>query len=184
MITTLSLVFLLAEGGQVTLPRQPDPVLQEKSAEQRANSADPLFDRPLQATDDPAFVLAAVESLRQGVIDSRAAEGGLSTPELRAVAAKIGTQQRTTLARLQSVAKAKGWRLPEKNPERTGTVAVAGEARTDANFVVHQIAYHQNVVAQYQAQIAGEGDAQLKRELKTALPGYQKNLQTLLALKL
>lgn len=184
MLTSLSLVLLLADGGQVTLPRQPDPQVSAKTAEDREQSTDPLFDRPLEATDDPSFVLAAVEGVRQGVIDARAGESGLPTPELRAAAQKIGEQQRSTLERLEAVAKVKGWRLPEGNPARTGTVQVTSEARTSANFIVNQIAYHENVVATFRAQIAGKGDAQLKRELRAALPGYQKNLQMLLGLKL
>ncbi len=86
--------------------------------------------------------------------------------------------------RLEAVAKAKGWRLPEGNPVRTGTVPVTGEARTSANFIVSQITYHENVVATFRAQLGGKGDPQLKRELRAALPGYQKNLQMLLGLKL
>jgi hypothetical protein len=184
MLTTLSLVMLLAEGGQVTLPRTLDPQVPVKNAADREQTTDPLYDRPLESTDDPTFVLAAVESVRQGVIDARAGEAGLSTPELRAAAAKISEQQRITLERLETVAKAKGWRLPEGNPVRTGTVPVTSEARTSANFIVNQIAYHQNVVASFRAQIAGKGDPRLKRELQAALPGYQKNLQMLLGLKL
>ena len=184
VLTTLSVVLLLAEGGQVTLPRQPDPQAAGKTAEDREQTADPWFDRPLEATDDPSFVLAAVESVRQGVIDARAGQAGLPTPELRAAAEKIGEQQRVTLDRLEAVAKAKGWRLPEGNPVRTGTVPVTSEARTSANFIVNQISSHENVVAIFRAQIGGKGDAQLKRELRAALPGYQKNLQMLLGLKL
>lgn len=184
MLTTLSLVMLLAEGGQVPLPRTLDPELAGKDVTRSEQTTDPLFNRPLEATDDPTFVLAAVESVRQGVIDARAGQAGLSTPELRAAAGKIGEQQVATLDRLETVAKAKGWRLPEGNPVRTGTVPVASQARTSANFIVSQIAYHENVVESFRAQLAGKGDAQLKRELRAALPGYQKNLQMLLGLKL
>ena len=38
-------------------------------------------------------------------------------------------------------------------------------------------------MAQYRAQIAGKGDPDLKRELKQALPGYERNLELLLKLK-
>lgn len=182
VLTTLSLVMLLADGAQVTMPRTLD--VPAKTAADREQTTDPLFDRPLAATDDPSFVLAAVESVRQGVIDARAGQAGLSTPELRAAAEKIGEQQRVTLDRLEAVAKAKGWRLPEGNPVRTGTVPVTSEARTSANFIVSQITYHENVVATFRAQLGGKGDPQLKRELRAALPGYQKNLQMLLGLKL
>jgi hypothetical protein len=184
LLPAATLVFMLAEGGQVTLPRTVDPALATKPPPDQVQTTDPLFDRPLVATDDPAFVLAVVESLRQGVIDARAGESGLPTPELRAAAAKIGEQQSATLERLERVAKTKGWRLPQGNPVRSGSVPVVSEARTSANFIVHQITYHEHVVSHFKAQIAGEGDGQLKRELRAALPGYQKNLQMLLGLKL
>jgi hypothetical protein len=38
-------------------------------------------------------------------------------------------------------------------------------------------------VAQFRAQLAGNGDADLKHALREALPGYEKNLQLLLTLK-
>ena len=136
------------------------------------------------AADDAAFVLSAVENARQGVTDTRAAAAGLPTPELRSVAEKIGRQQQATLAKLEALAKAKGWRLPQGNPERTNTVAVSGDARSSANFIVHQIASHQSTLDQFRAQLGGSGDAELKRALHAALPGYQKNLQILLGLKL
>jgi hypothetical protein len=117
-------------------------------------------------------------------IDSRAAATGLPTPELRSAAQKIGEQQHATLTKLESLAKAKGWRLPQANPDRTNTVPVSGGARTSADFIVHQIAAHQNTIEQFRAQIEGPGDAELKRALRTAVPGYEKNLQMLLGLKL
>jgi hypothetical protein len=184
LLTTLSLVVLLADGGQVTLPRTLDPQVAGKTAADREQITDPLFDRPLEATDDPSFVLAAVESVRQGVIDARAGAAGLPTPDLRAAAEKIGAQQRATLDRLEAVARVKGWRLPQGNPMRAGTVPVTSQVRTSANFIVNQIAYHENVLDTFRAQIAGNGDAGLKRELRAVLPGYQQNLQMLLGLKL
>jgi hypothetical protein len=192
MLEMLSIVMLLAETpAQTTLPRHPDPpAANAPSAEQRRptdpppDRADPYFDRPLQATDDAAFMLSAVEGVRQGVIDSRAAASGLPTPELRSAAQKIGEQQQATLAKLETLAKAKGWRLPQSNSERTNTVAVTNATRTSADFIVHQIASHQNTLDQFRAQIGGQGDAELKRALRAALPGYQKNLEMLLGLKL
>jgi hypothetical protein len=192
MIEMLSIVLLLAETpAQTTLPRHPEPpAANSPSAEQRrptdppADRPDPLFERPLRATDDAAFLLSAVEGVRQGVIDSRAAATGLPTPELRSAAQKIGEQQHATLTKLESLAKAKGWRLPQANPDRTNTVPVSGGARTSADFIVHQIAAHQNTIEQFRAQIEGPGDAELKRALRTAVPGYEKNLQMLLGLKL
>src|SRR5687768_9731894 len=137
MLQALSLVLLLADSaGEPTLPRQAEPPKEHAPPQAGGMPADPLFDKPLSATDDAAFVLAAVESGRQGVIDARAGSAGLSTPELRAAAAKIGRQQEATLGKLESIAKTKGWRLPEGNPVRTGTVPVASPARTSADFII------------------------------------------------
>ena len=124
------------------------------------------------------------QMVRQGVIDARAGEAGLPTPELRSAAAKIGHQQQATLEKLESLAKVKGWRLPDGNPVRTGTVPVSGAARTSADFIINQIAYHEAVISQYRAQLGGKGDGDLKRALRDAVPGYQKNLEMLLGLKL
>jgi hypothetical protein len=185
MLATLAIVALLADpAGQTTLPRHADPPAADTPPPEERRPTDPLYDKPLTATDDPAFVLTAVESARQGVMDARAAESGLSTPELRAAAAKIGKQQAETLDRLESIAKKKGWRLPQGNPVRTGTVPVSSEMRTNADFIINQIAHHQSIVDQFRAQLAGKGDAELKRALRDALPGYQKNLEMLLGLKL
>jgi uncharacterized protein (DUF305 family) len=185
MIPVLTLVALLAEpAGTTTLPRYPDPPAADTPPAEQRRPTDPLYDKPQAATDDAAFVLSAVENVRQGVIDARAAESGLSTPELRAAAAKIGKQQQRTLATLEALARKKGWRLPEGNPVRTGTVPVASATRTNADFIVNQIAHHESTVEQFRAQIGGKGDAELKRTLRDALPGYQKNLEMLLGLKL
>ena len=61
---------------------------------------------------------------------------------------------------------------------------VASVVRTNADFIVNQIAHHESTVDQFRAQIGGKGDAELKRVLRDALPGYQKNLELLLGLKL
>jgi hypothetical protein len=179
------MVLLLAEGaGQPTLPRHMDPPAAEKPPAEQRLPTDPLYDKPQTATDDAAFMLTAVETVRQGVNDARAAERGLSTPALRAVATTLGQQQAATLKKFETLAKSKGWRLPEDNPGRTSTVAESGSARTSADFIINQIAHHQTVIDQYRAQLAGNGDAELKRVLGGALPGYQKNLELLLGLKL
>jgi hypothetical protein len=186
MLEALSLVLLLAENpaGQTTLPRHPDPQTASAPPAEQGLPADPLFDRPMTATDDPAFILSAVENARQGVMDARKAEDGLPTPELRAAAATLGEQQQATLRKLEALAKTKGWRLPESNPERAGSVAVGSSARTSADFIIHQIAFHEQILARYRAQLSGKGDAELRRVLRAELPGYQKNLQMLLGLKL
>jgi hypothetical protein len=184
LLSTAALVLLLADGGRVTLPRTLDPALAEKPTPDAAQTTDPLFDRPLRARDDAAFVRDLVESLRQGVVDARAGESGLPTPELRAAASAIGEQEAATLESVETLATRKGWRLPEGNPVRSGSVPVAGEARTSANFIIHQITRHQTVISHVKAQLEGQGDAQLKRELRAALPRYQKNLRMLLELKL
>ena len=185
LLPAITLVALLAEpASTTTLPRYPDPPDADTPPAEQRRPTDPLYDRPLAATDDPAFVLSAVENVRQGVMDARAAESGLSTPELRAAAAKIGRQQQQTLATLEALARKKGWRLPEGNPVRTGTVPIASATRTNADFIINQIAHHESTVGQFRAQMGGKGDADLKRALREALPGYQKNLEMLLGLKL
>jgi hypothetical protein len=181
MLATLSLVVFLA---QPTLPRHADPPAADTPSPEQRRPTDPLYDKPIGATDDGAFVLTTVESVRQGVIDSRAAESGLPTPELRAAAAKIGQQQQATLDKLEALAKAKGWRLPQGNPLRTNTVPVSSASRTSADFIINQIAYHQSTLDQFRAQLGGKGDAELRRALREAVPGYQKNLEMLLGLKL
>jgi hypothetical protein len=186
MLEAITLVLLLAEtpSSQPTLPRKPDPPAASTPPAEQAQPTDPLFDRAHEATDDAAFVLNAVENARQGVADARAAESGLAAPALRSAAATIGKQQQSTLQKLEALAKARGWRLPEGNPGRTSSVPVRGEARTSADFIVHQIAFHENTLAQYRAQLSGQGDAELRRVLRAEMAGHQKNLQMLLGLKL
>jgi len=182
----MTLVLLLAEpaASQPTLPRRPDPPAASAPPAEQAQPTDPLFDRPYEATDDAGFVLHAVETARQGLADARAAESGLAAPALRSAAASIGAQQQSTLQKLEALARSKGWRLPQRNPERTVSVPARGAARTGADFIVHQIAFHENMLAQYRAQLSGQGDAELRRVLRAEMAGHQKNLQMLLGLKL
>ena len=184
MIETIALVLLLANTppDDTTLPRHRDADPAQQRSAVSAQPTDPLFDRKFVATDDPAFVVGAIESSRQGVFDAQSAEQMLKKPALRDAAAKIGRQNDVTRARLETLAKRKGWRLPEGNPGRTNSSPTTGEARAAANFIVNQISYHQNTVDQFRAQIAGKGDADLKRALRESLPGYQKNLDLLLEL--
>jgi hypothetical protein len=186
MLEALTLIVLLAESpaSQPTVPRQADSPKENAPPQQGGLPADPLFDKPLTATDDAAFVRAAVESGRQGLLDSRAGESSLSTPELRAAAGKIGQQQAVTLGKLEAIAKAKGWELPPGNPGRSGTVAVSSPVRTSADFIINQIALHQTTIAQFRAQASGKGDPELRKVLREALPAYQKNLEMLLGLKI
>jgi hypothetical protein len=187
MIEFLLLALLLADppsGDTVTLPRQRDANPVEQRPAQQQNPTDPLFDRTIVATDDPAFVLTAIESSRQGEIDARTAEKVLRNPRLRDAAARIARQNEAARTRLESLAQHKGWRLPEGNPERATTLPASGEARAGANFIINQISFHQATLAQYRAQLDGKGDAELRRALRESLPGYQKNLDLLLRLKL
>jgi hypothetical protein len=188
MLEALTLVFMLADApaGQTTMPRRPEPVptQEPQQGEPQGLPADWLFDKPYTATDDPAFVLSVVEYTRQGLEDARAGAAGLATDELRAAATKIAEQQEKTLSRIEALAKKRDWRLPEKNPGRSGTVPVQGPTRTGANFIVNQIALHQSTLQQFRVQSEGKGDAELRRVLREAIPGYRKNLEMLLGLEL
>jgi predicted outer membrane protein len=191
MWSTFALLLMAnAPPDQTTLPRHPDPDPVEHQAQRDGTPTDPLFDRGFVATDDPAFILSAVENVRQGTLDAERAAKSLDKPELVAAAQKIGQQNNATSQRLQKLATAKGWRLPQDNPARAtttngadGNAAIPGGIRTNANFILNQISFHQNTVALYRAQISGKGDPELKRALKESLPGYQKNLDLLLTLK-
>jgi hypothetical protein len=180
----LVVLFTQAAAGETTLPRHRDASPVEQRSTPEAQATDPYFDRKFVATDDAAFVLSAVESTRQGVLDARTAETVLRKAALRDAAATISRHNEETRARLEAIARRKGWRLPENNPGRATALPSAGEARAAANFIVNQISYHENTVAQFQAQLAGNGDADLKQALRAALPGYRKNLDLLLQLKL
>ena len=152
--------------------------------QQQGQPTDPLFDKPYVPTDEPAFVLSLIESTRQGELDARSAAETLSKQDLRDAAARIGRQNGATRARLEMLAKSKGWRMPEKNPERSTTVPDGKVTRTDANFIVQQISFHETTLAQLRAQLNGGKDTDLKRELREAMPGYEKNLEMLLSVKL
>lgn len=182
----LLLLYAAAPAEEVSLPRQRDANPVEQRPAQQEQPTDPLFARPQVATDDPAFVLVAIESTRQGAVDARSAGQMLDQPELRDVAGKIARQNEAARQRLEALAKRKGWRIPQANPGRTTTLpdSDSGAARSGANFIIHQISYHENTLAQYRAQLSGSGDADLKRALRETLPGYQRNLELLLRLKL
>jgi len=185
MLSAMTLLILLAEApaSQTTLPRHPDPDPVEQQTTRQGTPTDPLFDRAQAATDDAAFILGAVESARQSVIEARSAASELQSPELRAAASRIEKQNEATSRKLEELAAAKGWRLPEGNPGRMSTFDAATPARANANFIVSQISFHESTVAQFRAQLSGNGDAALKRTLRGALPGYEKNLDLLLTLK-
>jgi ElaB/YqjD/DUF883 family membrane-anchored ribosome-binding protein len=183
--SVIVLALLAAEpAGQTTMPRRADAPKEHAPSQRAGLPADPLFDKPLTATDDAAFVRAAVESGRQGVMDARAAESGLTTPELRAAAAKIGRQHERTLDRLEALAREKGWDLPQTNPVRAGTVPVSSPVRTSADFIIHEIARHQATLEKFRVQARGQGDRELRGLLRESVPGYEQNLEMLLGLKL
>jgi hypothetical protein len=183
MLEVLGLVLLFANPPQetTTLPRRFDDASLQQQQRRDGTPTDPWFDKQFVATDDPAFILTAVDSGRQGIEDARAL-GAEAPAELAAAARKIEHQSRETTSKLESLAGRKGWRLPDDNPGRAPSVSKAGPARTRANFIVRQIAYHQATIAMYRAQIAGKGDAELKRALRQTLPGYEDNLRILLEL--
>jgi len=186
MIAPFALLLLAATtpARETTLPRQRDANPVEQRPTQQEQPTDPLFARTPVATDDPAFMLTTIENVRQGVTDAHAAGEAIARPQLRDVAAKIAQQNELTLQRLETLAKRKGWRLPEGNPDRETTLSGSSADRAAANFVIHQISYHENTLAQFRAQLDGKGDADLKRALRESLPGYQQNLELLLRLKL
>ncbi|HEV7610110.1 MAG TPA: DUF4142 domain-containing protein [Steroidobacteraceae bacterium] len=186
MIETIALILLFANppAEVTTLPRQRDANPVADRPVQQEQPTDPLFARPLTATDDPAFVLGAIESARQGAMDARDAEQAVANAGLRDAAVKIARQNELTRDRLETLAKRKGWRLPADNPARASTLPASSAARTGANFIITQISSHESTVAQYRAQLAGHGDAELKRALRQTLPGFEKNLDLLLRLKL
>jgi hypothetical protein len=178
MYATVAMLLLLGTDPQQEMKQDvPQP-------QQQGQPTDPLFDKPYVATDAPAFVRSLIESTRQGELDARSAAETLSKQDLRDTAARIGRQNGATRARLELLAKSKGWQMPEKNPERTTTVPDGKATRTDANFIVQQISFHENTLAQFRAQLNGSKDADLKRELREAIPGYEKNLEMLLRVKL
>jgi hypothetical protein len=185
MLSTL-VVLLVASGQgaeQPTLPRQADTQPYENRDDSQGKPTDPLFDRKLVATDDASFVLTAVENTRQAALDAEGAAQALNSDALRATAKAISAQNQDTRQKLESLAKRKGWRLPEDNPGRASTLPTAAPHRAGANFIVNQITAHQTTLAQFRAQIAGKGDAELKKTLNQAMPGYEKNLERLLTAK-
>jgi hypothetical protein len=180
LATTAMMLLLAADTDPQREMKQDVPKVQ-----QQGEPTDPLFDKPYVPTDEPAFVLSVIESTRQGELEARSAAETLSQPELRDAATRIGRQNAATRARLEMLARSKGWRMPEKNPDRAPTLPEGKkESRTDANFIVQQISFHESTLAQFRAQLNGKGDADLKRELRDALPGYEKNLEMLLRVKL
>jgi hypothetical protein len=185
MSSLVALMLMLADAPpeQTTMPRRPTANPVEEAARPDSDTPDPYFDRQHVATDDSAFILQAVENTRQGMIDARTAARSLPSAQLRDVAEKIGAQNEATNQRLEKVAQRKGWRLPQANPGRDSALPTTTGARANANFILTQLSFHENTVAQYRAQIAGQGDPDLKRELRQALPGYEHNLELLLKLK-
>lgn len=182
---TLTLTLLLAGTApdQTTLPRHPDPDPVEARASREGAPTDPLFDRAFIATDDPAFIRAALENTRQGLTDARTAQEILQQQPLRDAAARIGQQNDAMTRSLEDLAKRKGWALPQGNPDRASSQPATSEARSNANFIIGQLSWHQTTIEQYRAQISGKGDPELKRTLRKALPVYEKNRDLLLTLK-
>jgi hypothetical protein len=184
MITvTLALLLAGTAPDQTTLPRHPDPDPVESRAVREGAPTDPLFDRALVATDDPAFIRAALENTRQGSAEARTAQEILRQRQLRDAAVRIGEQNSAMTHSLEELAKRKGWALPQGNPDRASSLAANTEVRTNANFIIGQLSWHQTTIEQYRAQIAGKGDPELKRALRKALPVYEKNRDLLLTLK-
>jgi hypothetical protein len=186
MLSTLAFLLLAAAPPAeqaTTIPRQADTAPYERRDPAQGVPTDPLFDRELVATDDATFIRNIVENSRQAALDARTAQRNLSDAPLKAAAQAIGAQSEATTRKLEALAKRKGWPLPPQNPERASTLPAAGPHRANANFILHQISFHQATVEQFRAQIAGKGDAELRRTLREELPGYEKNLGRLLEAK-
>ncbi|MEO8062087.1 MAG: DUF4142 domain-containing protein [Pseudomonadota bacterium] len=178
---TLTIAILLAGVEPTSLPRHRDHDPSQQPTRDGIPT-DPLFDRAMVATDDQAFVLAALENSRQGLAEARTARDILQQQALLDAASRIGETNDATSRSLEAIAKRKGWRLPAGNPQRASSLAAASEARTNANFIIGQLSWHQATIEQYRAQIGGKGDPELKRALRAALPGYEKNRDLLLRL--
>jgi hypothetical protein len=184
MYASLALVLLFANAAQEPAAQPPSrDARSEQTPMQQGTPTDPLFDKPLMASDEPAFVRSAIEAARQGELDARGAAQALSKPQLRDAASKIARQNEMTRVKLESLAKRKGWGVPESNPDRASGLPSSSEVRMGANFIVQQISFHETTVAQFRAQMNGKSDAELRRALRESLPGYQKNLALLLELK-
>ncbi len=166
---------------QPTAPRQPEQPVPEQR-EFKGEPTDPLYDKSRVATDPQAFVLLAVENGRQAMLDARTAAGRLDNQQLREAAAVIGRHNEQATRELSELARRKGWRLPQRNPERSSTIEKTPH-RTETDFVQHQIAFHEATVSLYRAQLAGDGDPELQRVVQKTLPGYEKNLRMLLAIQ-
>jgi hypothetical protein len=179
----ISMLLAGAAVEQTTLPRQPDSAPVEQQRTRTGKPTDPLFDRALVATDDPTFIVAALENSRQGSIEAAKARELLQLPQLREAAVKIGAANDSATRSLEAIAKRKGWRLPVSNTQRVATLAASPRVRVNADFIIGQLSWHQATIDQYRAQIAGKGDPELKRVLRAALPHYEQNRDLLLQLK-
>jgi hypothetical protein len=188
MISVALVLLFTTEQPTTTLPRQSDAP-RERPAEQSERRDPPgavtdyLFDKPLTATDDPAFISNVVVGTRQGAIDARDAGQSLTSDQLRAAAAKISKQNEETTRALEVLAKKRGWRLPEHTTKEGSVQTVRTSPRDNADFIINQIAFHESTLDQFRAQLAGKGDQELKRTLRAAVPGYQRNLELLFTLK-
>ena len=65
MIEQLAMLLLLSDEGAKSLPRHGDVTSAEERPVAQEHPTDPLFDGKHVATDDPAFMLVAIESSRQ-----------------------------------------------------------------------------------------------------------------------
>jgi predicted outer membrane protein len=185
MLTTFALALLYAGSppDQTTLPRHPNPDSVQRQDPSEGAPTDPWYDGKFVATDDAAFILTAVESTRQAALDSRLALDHIKRSQVREAAQSISAQYDATTHELEALAKKHGWRLPADNPARKSSLAQADGARGDANYVINQIRYHENTLAQFRAQSQGNGDPELKQTLEKSVPAFQRNLEMLLNLK-
>ena len=161
------------------------------TASREGTPTDPYFDRGYVATDDPAFMLAGGRERAPG--RDRCAQRGarpLDNAELRRRRGEDRRAERGHVAQARAGCqppRAGACRSPI--PRATSSVNGSSMATTMASTRCAPMRtssctrsrFMRTRVAQYRAQIAGKGDADLKRALREAVPGYQRNLERLLS---
>ena len=126
---------------------------------------------------------AAPSRARARESSTRAARRGFcAMPTLRTRRRGSAGRTKPRMQRLETLAKRKGWRLPAENPaSRDRRFAPRARHAPRANFIVQPDCLSRGDDRAVPRAADGKGDAELKRALREALPGYQENLDLLLA---